>query len=80
MTKKQEAGITVNKKEDFSEWYTQVILKSELADYTAVSGSIVYRPRSYAIWENIQYVVDKKLKSIKKAVTYNSNPSLSSSL
>ena len=64
MTKKQEAGITVNKKEDFSEWYTQVILKSELADYTAVSGSIVYRPRSYAIWENIQYVVDKKLKSM----------------
>ena len=64
MVKKQEVGITVKKKEDFSEWYVQVILKSELADYTSVSGSIVYRPRSYAIWEKIQSVVDKRLKDM----------------
>ncbi|MBT7297250.1 proline--tRNA ligase [archaeon] len=60
---KQE-GITVKKDENFSEWYTQTIIKSEMADYTAVSGSIVYRPKSYAIWETIQREVDKKLKKL----------------
>ncbi len=60
---KQE-GITVKKDENFSEWYTQSIIKSEMADYTAVSGSIVYRPKSYAIWETIQREVDKKLKKL----------------
>jgi prolyl-tRNA synthetase len=64
MKKQSQEGITVKKEENFSEWYTQVILKSELADYTAVSGTIAYRPRSYAIWETIQGVVDKKLKKM----------------
>ena len=72
MVKKQEVGITVKKKEDFSEWYVQVILKSELADYTSVSGSIVYRPRSYAIWEKISRGVTSSslmLDSIQIEVT-----------
>lgn len=57
-------GITVKKEEDFSEWYTQVILKSDLADYTEVSGCIVYKPNSYAIWEKIRDVVDARFKAI----------------
>ena len=59
---KQTLGLTVKKHENFSEWYTQVIQKSEMADYTAVSGCIVYRPYSYEIWEKIQDFFNKKIK------------------
>lgn len=57
-------GITVKKSEDFSEWYTQVIQKSGLADYSAVSGCLVFRPESYSIWEQIQQFTDKEFKKI----------------
>ena len=57
-----ELGVTVRKSEDFSEWYTQVILKSELADYAPIKGCIVFREYSYAIWEKIQDFFDKKIK------------------
>ncbi len=40
----KEAGITVKKDDDFSEWYTQVVIKTELADYAPVKGLIVLRP------------------------------------
>ncbi|MDD5133110.1 MAG: proline--tRNA ligase [Candidatus Nanoarchaeia archaeon] len=60
---KQE-GITVKKEQDFSEWYQQLILKSELADYTQVSGCIVFRPRSYQVWEKVQKVIDLEFKKI----------------
>lgn len=50
------------KKENFDEWYPEVIIKSELADYTKVSGCIVYRPYSYQIWEKIKEVLDKGFK------------------
>jgi prolyl-tRNA synthetase len=56
-------GISVKKADDFSEWYTQVIQKADLAEYSAVSGCIVYKPTSYSIWEKIRDVVDVKLKS-----------------
>jgi prolyl-tRNA synthetase len=62
MEKKQTLGITVKKDEDFSEWYTQVIQKAELADYTSVSGCIVFMPNSYAIWEKVQAFFDAKIK------------------
>lgn len=55
-------GITARKEEEFSEWYTQVIQKAELIEYTKVSGAIVFRPRSYAIWEKIQDYFDKLIK------------------
>lgn len=58
---KQE-GITVKKNEDFSEWYTQVVLKGELVDYGPVQGTIAMRPHSMAIWENIQKIFDEKIK------------------
>jgi prolyl-tRNA synthetase len=59
---KKDIGITVKKNEDFSEWYQQAIIKSEFADYSAVSGCMVYRPNSYLIWEKITRIIDEKLK------------------
>ena len=58
----KEVGITVSKNENFSEWYTQIIIKAELADYAPVKGLIVLRPDGYSIWESIKESLDKKLK------------------
>jgi len=54
----------IKKSENFSEWYIDVILKSELADYAPVRGCIVWRPYGYAIWENIQKILDEEIKKI----------------
>ena len=64
MSKEKQKGITAKKNENFSEWYTQSITKSEMADYTQVSGCIVFRPNSYSIWEKIKEEVDKRIKAI----------------
>src|SRR5574341_900598 len=66
MPKKDEPtqGITVKKSEDMSEWYTQVIQKAELAEYTGVSGCMIYRPRVYAIWEKLQSFFDSEIKKL----------------
>jgi len=58
----KEVGITVSKNDNFSEWYTQVIIKAELADYAPVKGLIVLRPDGYSIWESIKESLDNKLK------------------
>ena len=57
----KEAGITVKKNDDFSEWYTQVVIKAELADYAPVKGLIVLRPDGYSIWESLKASLDSKL-------------------
>ena len=51
-----------NIEEDFAKWYTDIVLKAELADYTDVKGFISIRPYGYAIWENIQKYADIKFK------------------
>lgn len=61
---KKTQGLTVKKDQDFSEWYTQVIQKADLADYSSVSGCIVYKPASYNVWEKIKELTDKKFKEI----------------
>ena len=48
--------------ENFAQWYTDIVLKAELADYTDVKGFVAIRPYGYAIWENIQNYADKKFK------------------
>jgi prolyl-tRNA synthetase len=48
--------------QDFSEWYNQVILRAELADYAPVRGCMVVRPYGWAIWENIQKTLDQRFK------------------
>ena len=57
---KEKIGITVSKKDDFSEWYTQVVLKAKLADYAPVKGLIVLRPDGYSIWESLRSTFDEK--------------------
>ena len=47
---------------DFAQWYTDIVKKAELADYSSVKGCMIIRPYGYAIWENIQKYVDAKLK------------------
>ncbi|MBS7615942.1 proline--tRNA ligase [Candidatus Bathyarchaeota archaeon] len=59
-----DVGITVKKSEDFSEWYTQVVLKSGLADYAPIKGCMIFRELSYAIWEKIQEIFNEKIKRI----------------
>ena len=60
--KESQKGITVKKEKDFSEWYSQVIQKAELSDYSKISGCIVFRPAAYYIWETIQSYLNKELK------------------
>ena len=48
---------------DFAQWYTDVVLKAELCDYSQVKGCMVYEPYGYAIWENIQSILDAKFKA-----------------
>lgn len=48
---------------DFSKWYTDVVIKAELIDYSAVRGCNILRPYGYAIWENIVNILDKKFKN-----------------
>ncbi|WP_010191261.1 proline--tRNA ligase [Candidatus Nitrosarchaeum limnium] len=57
---KEDIGITVSKEVDFSEWYTQVVLKAKLADYAPVKGLIVLRPDGYSIWESLRSTFDEK--------------------
>ena len=57
-----ETGITENKDKNFSEWYTQIVLKAELIDYSSVKGFIILREYGYSIWENIQTILNKKFK------------------
>ena len=57
---KEDVGITVSKNDDFSEWYTQVVLKAKLADYAPVKGLIVLRPDGNSIWESLKTTFDKK--------------------
>jgi prolyl-tRNA synthetase len=49
--------------ENYSEWYNQLILKSEMADYAPVRGCMVVRPYGWALWENIQASLDHRFKA-----------------
>lgn len=48
--------------EDFSQWYTDVVKKAELIDYSSVRGCMIFRPNGYAIWENVQKELDARFK------------------
>jgi prolyl-tRNA synthetase len=60
----EELGITVKKSENFDEWYIQVILRSEFADYSDVSGCMIFRPDAYFVWEQMQKFTDEQFKKI----------------
>lgn len=59
--KKMVAAIT-SMNEDFAQWYTDIVKKAELIEYTSVKGCMVIRPYAYAIWENIQKILDGMFK------------------
>ncbi len=65
MEKKQQEFVTyiTPREEDFSQWYTDVILKADLVDYAPVKGCMVIKPYGYAIWENIQRELDARFKA-----------------
>lgn len=63
MSAKNQKGIT-SEKDEFSDWFSEMMLKSDLADYSSVSGCIVFKPRAYAIWEKIKDECDKRFKKI----------------
>ncbi len=48
--------------EDYSRWYTDVVQKAELADYSPVKGCMVIRPYGYTLWENVQAALDRRFK------------------
>lgn len=47
---------------DFAQWYTDIVRKADLIDYSSVKGCMIFRPYGYAIWENIQKILDAKFK------------------
>ncbi len=49
--------------EDFAQWYTDVVKKAELIDYSSVKGCMILKPAGYAIWENIQAELDRRFKA-----------------
>ncbi|MGM5481930.1 MAG: proline--tRNA ligase [Nanobdellota archaeon] len=57
-------GITVKKEDDISEWYTEVITKGNLVDYSDVSGCMIFKPTCYRVWEIIKDETDKRFKRI----------------
>ena len=48
--------------EDFAQWYTDVVKKADLVDYSSVRGSMIIRPYGYALWENIKNELDRRIK------------------
>lgn len=64
MGKKEQQFVThiTPREEDFSQWYTDVILKADLVDYAPVRGCMVIKPYGYGIWENIQKELDRRFK------------------
>ena len=65
-----DLGVAVKKSEDFSEWYTQVVVKSGLADYAPIKGCMVFRELSYAVWEKIQQIFNEKIKRTEHRNVY----------
>ncbi len=59
----KEEGINT-KKDEFSEWYTQAIIKADLAEYSPVSGCLIFKPDGYFIWEIIQKETDSRFKKL----------------
>jgi prolyl-tRNA synthetase len=62
MSEKKLVEAITSMEEDFAQWYTDVVKKAELIDYSSVKGCMVIKPAGYAIWENIQNELDKRFK------------------
>jgi prolyl-tRNA synthetase len=60
----KDLGITVKKNSNLSEWYTQVVTKAQMADYSSAKGFMVLMPYGFAIWERIKQYFDRRIKEI----------------
>jgi len=49
---------------DFAKWYTDIVKTAKLAEYSNVKGCIIFEPNGYAIWENMQNILDKEFKRL----------------
>ena len=63
MAKEKKVEQITDMEVDFTQWYTDVCKKAELIDYSSIKGMFIYRPYGYAIWENIQKILDGMFKA-----------------
>lgn len=63
MAEKKLVEAITSMSEDFAQWYTDVVKKAELIDYSNVKGCMVIKPAGYALWENIQRQLDERFKA-----------------
>src|SRR3989442_10910361 len=52
-----------SRQQDFNEWYNQLVLRADLADYALVRGCMIVKPYGWALWENIQAALDRRFKA-----------------
>ncbi len=64
MSKEKLVQEITSRDEDFAKWYTDIVKKAELADYSSVRGCMIVRPYGYAIWENITKILDTEFKRL----------------
>ena len=62
MAKEKKVEQITDMEVDFAQWFTDVCTKAQLIDYSSIKGVFIYRPYGYAIWENIQAIMDKEFK------------------
>ena len=62
MAKDKKVEQITDMEQDFAQWFTDVCTKAELVDYSSIKGMFIYRPYGYAIWENIQKLMDAEFK------------------
>lgn len=68
--KRESLGLTIGRDVNFSEWYQQTVTKTQMIEYTDISGCYILRPNSYAIWEEIQKFFDSLIKKDGVKNTY----------
>jgi len=64
MAKEKKVEQITDMEVDFAQWFTDVCKKAQLIDYSSIKGVFIYRPYGYAIWENIQGIMDKEFKKV----------------
>ncbi len=64
MAKERKVEQITDMEVDFAQWFTDVCKKAELIDYSSIKGMFIYRPYGYAIWENMQHILDKEFKKL----------------
>ncbi len=64
MAEKKQVEQITSMEEDFAKWYTDIVMKAELVDYSSVKGCMIMRPYGYAIWENMQADLDARFKAL----------------